>query len=122
MLEKHREFILLETLKHVFMKTNKKAILGMLVAMVMSLGVMNGITNEYSQNDFNVQQAGVVFTYSSASGELGNDSLSDHERGVSAVLAVGSFAAAEALGGCAVGLCWNPAGWICGIGAGVMAL
>jgi hypothetical protein len=36
------------------MKTNKKAILGMLVAMVMSLGVMGGIN--IKSNDSNLQQ------------------------------------------------------------------
>ena len=33
------------------MKTNKKAILGMLVAMIMSLGVMNGINNQKDSSE-----------------------------------------------------------------------
>lgn len=36
------------------MKTNKKAILGMLVAMVMSLGVMNGIDYRKDVSDMNL--------------------------------------------------------------------
>lgn len=34
------------------MKTNKKAILGMLVAIVMSLGVMNGVNSRISDSGF----------------------------------------------------------------------
>jgi hypothetical protein len=44
------------------MKTiNKKAILGMLVAMIMSLGVMNGINSK--TNDSSLQQIGVGAGY-----------------------------------------------------------
>ncbi len=44
------------------MKTNKKAILGMLVAIVMSLGVMQGISAK--QQDVNLQQcAGLMSIY-----------------------------------------------------------
>lgn len=48
------------------MKTNKKAILGMLVAMVMSLGVMQGIAK--SERDSSVQQAWTVACYTSEAG------------------------------------------------------
>jgi hypothetical protein len=43
------------------MKTNKKAILGMLVAMILSLGMMNGINSK--GKDLSLQQAGVVAAY-----------------------------------------------------------
>ena len=43
------------------MKTNKKAILGMLVAMILSLGVMNGINSK--GKDLSLQQAGLVAAY-----------------------------------------------------------
>jgi hypothetical protein len=52
------------------MKTNKKAILGMLVAMIMSLGVMNGI-NSKKMNDSNLQQIGVGAGYLSGATEGG---------------------------------------------------
>lgn len=45
------------------MRTNKKAILGMLVAIVMSLGVMNGINNKKE-----VQEANLMWSYMGAFG------------------------------------------------------
>ena len=42
------------------MKTNKKAILGMLVAMVMSMGVMQGVNANKQSVDSNLQQAAAV--------------------------------------------------------------
>jgi hypothetical protein len=54
------------------MKTNKKAILGMLVAIVMSLGVMNGIQYKQSE-DTNLQHicifADAVGNYAISEGE-----------------------------------------------------
>jgi hypothetical protein len=51
------------------MKTNKKAILGMLVAMVMSLGVMQGINAK--ANDSNLQQCSVASGYMAGATEGG---------------------------------------------------
>jgi FtsH-binding integral membrane protein len=50
------------------MKTNKKAILGMLVAMIMSLGVMQGISVQKQSEDANLQQAWTVACYTSEAG------------------------------------------------------
>lgn len=54
------------------MKTNKKAILGMLVAIVMSLGVMNGVNSRISDSDFQQVSIGCGYmageTEGSASG------------------------------------------------------
>jgi hypothetical protein len=104
------------------MKTiNKKATLGMLVAMVMSLGVMQGINSEKT-NDFNLQQASLVCAYAAGAGEIGDESYTDGQRGVLAVSSVVSWEIAKSLGACAVGLGWCPAGWIAGVGAGVAGL
>jgi len=51
------------------MKTNKKAILGMLVAMVMSLGVMGGMSAK--NHDANLQQIGCAASYVSGVTEGG---------------------------------------------------
>lgn len=51
------------------MKTNKKAILGMLVAMVMSLGVMGGASSK--TNDVSTQQVGVGCGYMAGKTEGG---------------------------------------------------
>jgi hypothetical protein len=103
------------------MKTNKKAILGMLVAMVMSLGVMGGISDS-NQKDFNIQQATLVLTYASAAGEMGGEVYSNQQKGGMAVAALCLGTATKTLAGCAVGLGWCPAGWIAGAGAAVVGL
>ena len=97
------------------MKTNKKAILGMLVAIVISLGIMGGI-NE-NKCDYNLQEATVAMTYAAGTGEYGPEA--------SGKLAVGALAmgkVTETLGTCAVGLGWCPAGWIAGVGAAAAGL
>jgi len=54
------------------MKTNKKAILGMLVAMVMSLGVMQGINTQKQNGDINIQQCfGLLGAMSTAESTVG---------------------------------------------------
>ncbi|MDR0699864.1 MAG: hypothetical protein LBG28_11720 [Tannerella sp.] len=60
---------------------NKKATSGMLVAMVMSLGVMQGINSEKT-NDFNLQQASLVCAYAAGAGEIGDEVYTDEQRGV----------------------------------------
>jgi hypothetical protein len=49
------------------MKKSKKAIFGMLVAMVMSLGLMGGINGK--SHDSNLQQLSVISAYAGGSGE-----------------------------------------------------
>ena len=51
------------------MKTNKKAILGMLVAIVMSLGVMNGVNSRISDSGF--QQVSIGCGYMAGETEGG---------------------------------------------------
>ena len=99
------------------MITNKKAILGMLVAMVMSLGVMSGINKNSS--DSNVQQVGAVCAY--ISGET--------EGGVSSALSYaadwcGAASAGAAAGGviAAAVSTTNPIGWGFWVGVGCVAL
>jgi hypothetical protein len=88
------------------MKTNKKAILGMLVAMIMSLGVMQGIKTK--SNDSSLQQIGVGAAYVVGETEGGTSSawsaLSDWCIGVSsggAVVGLGSIYITGT----------NPVGW-----------
>jgi FtsH-binding integral membrane protein len=50
------------------MKTNKKAILGMLVTMILSLGVMQGMSVQKQSEDANLQQAWTVACYTSEAG------------------------------------------------------
>ncbi|MDR1782906.1 MAG: hypothetical protein LBR13_01400 [Dysgonamonadaceae bacterium] len=51
------------------MKVNKKAILGMLAAMVMSLGMMSGLNINSSKKDCNLSQVSLGTAYSSAYAE-----------------------------------------------------
>jgi hypothetical protein len=51
------------------MRTSKKAILGMLVAMVLSLGLMGGISNQ--SNDSNLQQVSLGCAWIAAETEIG---------------------------------------------------
>ncbi len=56
------------------MKTNKKAILGFAVAMVFSLGLMQGINQKsIQQNDMNIQQvgAGMIIAGAEEGGGMG---------------------------------------------------
>lgn len=95
------------------MKTNKKAILGMLVAIVMSLGVMNGVNSRISDSGF--QEVSIGCGYMAGETEGG---------------ASGAWTAASALSGAAAGqiatggsfLGWTPVGWGMWAGAGVCAL
>lgn len=87
------------------MKTNKKAILGFAVAMVLSLSVMQGMSIKSTKQDVAIQQVagvagGIAYT---TEGFWGGFSF-----GVSAF--AGTFG-----GGCAVALVtnlWHPGGWI----------
>jgi len=51
-------------------KVNKKALTGMLVAMVMSLGVMNGISNKKETQDTTLQLCAAAAYYEPADHEL----------------------------------------------------
>ena len=82
------------------MKTNKKAILGMLVAIVMSLGVMNGVNSRISDSGF--QQVSIGCGYMAGETEGG------------------AAAGQIATGGSFLG--WTPVGWGMWAGAGVCAL
>lgn len=95
------------------MKTNKKAALGMLVASIISLGIMGGI-NENS-TDSTLQQVALGCGY--MAGEA--------EGGASGAWTVGAALATGAAGQIATGgtfLGWNPVGWGMWAGAGVCAL
>lgn len=95
------------------MKTNKKAILGMLVAIVMSLGVMNGVNSRISDSDFQQVSIGCGYMAGETEGS-----------------ASGAWTAASALSGATVGqiatggsfLGWPPVGWGMWAGAGVCVL
>jgi hypothetical protein len=104
------------------MKTNKKAILGVLLARVVSLGVMKGINDSRYQEDFNIQQASIVLTYAAGAGEINGEMYTNRQRGLMAVSAIILWDATKVLGGCAGGLGWCPAGWIAGAGAVVTGL
>lgn len=52
------------------MKTNKKALLGMLVAMVMSLGTLGGIQEKsQAKNEASIQQVAAGCAYNAATNE-----------------------------------------------------
>jgi hypothetical protein len=99
------------------MKMNKKAILGMLVAMVMSLGVMGGINTK--SNDSNLQQVAVGCGV--AAGYYGSEGNAAASSGfaVGAVIA-GDLALTAFKGGAIFG--WNPVGWGTLIAGGALAL
>jgi hypothetical protein len=83
------------------MKVNKKAILGMLVAMVMSLGVMGGLQNKQSSNDSNLQQIACVAGYASTKVEGGWKAVAEVERDLAVGYALIWAGAA----------CFGPVGW-----------
>ncbi len=90
------------------MKTNKKAILGMLVAMVMSLGMMGAVNNRASNNDLTVQQVGL-------GSAIVNDTCFEGQSqtcGYISNLAAGTAASMAAGGALAsVVTTTNPVGW-----------
>jgi len=96
------------------MKTNKKAILGMLVAMVMSLGVMGGMNAK--NHDANLQQVGLGAAYVAGTTEGGTSAValavSVYCIGTSSNLTSAGLTATAATGGAASA---NPFGvgyWI----------
>jgi hypothetical protein len=85
------------------MKSNKKAILGMLAAMIMSLGLMNGINSQ--ANDSNLQQ------WSYIAYEVGNtatETTGGKAVAYTASSAFGGAAGTMIIGGLASS---NPIGW-----------
>lgn len=94
------------------MKVNKKAILGMFVAMVLSLGFMQG---NYKSNSSNLQQVSIGCGYMAGETEGGASGAWTAASGIAggASIAVGYGALTNA---------WNPAGWVGGAVAGVCAL
>jgi hypothetical protein len=96
------------------MKTNKKAILGMLVAIVMSLGTMSGINSK--SNDSNLQQISLGSAYMAGESESVFGTV-----GWGAASAI-SGRLAVSFGYGALTLGWCPAGWVSAAGAGVLAL
>lgn len=93
------------------MKSNKKAILGMLVAMVMSLGVMNGINNQ--KNKFH--ESNLVWAYMGNYGNPGYTPTTNEKFAYDAMGCVYSslsgFIAGAAFGG--------PVGAVVGLGVGL---
>jgi hypothetical protein len=98
------------------MKTiNKKAILAMLVAMIMSLGVMGSISSNKQNEDSNLQQVGAVCAGIGASTE-GFWSGFSYSIGVSAsTIGVGGAIAL-------LSNQWHPGGWVAAgvIGGGIL--
>jgi hypothetical protein len=99
------------------MKTNKKAVLGMLVAMVMSLGVMMGINQK--SNDSNLQQVGLGCAIGAHYTEGGLSAGLSYGAGVcggtaSGMAVVGAYGAAATT--------TNPVGWGYWVVTGVVAL
>lgn len=84
----------------------------MLVAIVISLGVMGGINNN---NDSSLQQVGIGCAYMSTSSEGGAVGA----WGAASVIALGA-AQQIATGGTILG--WTPVGWGMWVGAGVYGL
>jgi hypothetical protein len=97
------------------MKTNKKAILGMLVAMIMSLGVLQGINLNKQSENATLQQVGAI-SYGISSSTEGFWSGFAYGIGTSAtgVGVAGAFAI--------LSNSWNPGGWIAAgvVGGGIL--
>ncbi|GIZ16312.1 hypothetical protein RCZ15_15170 [Capnocytophaga catalasegens] len=94
---------------------NKKAILGMLVTMIMSLGIMGGV-NKTNKIDSNLQQVAVGCGYMASQSEGGG--------ATGAWMAASGVATGFAVNvayGAAVNT-WNPAGWVGWGVAGISAL
>jgi hypothetical protein len=87
------------------MKTNKKAILGMLVAMILSLGMMRGISTT-KDKDANVNLCGI------AGGCMSVHAGSEGSLGWAMAFSAYSNVALTA-GGYMIG-CGGPVGWVCG--------
>jgi hypothetical protein len=100
------------------MKTNKKAILGMLAAMIMSLGVMGGI-NSTSHSESNLQQVSVGAGYMAGATEGG---ASGAWSAVSNITACTSSGMAIYGAASVVGTATNPVGWGYWAITGVIAL
>lgn len=99
-------------IRYSIMKMNKKTSLSLFVAIVFSISLLA------NRPGINTQDATAILTYASAAGEIEafNEEYDNTQRGVFALCAVGTSKCADALGACALGLGWCPAGWIAGIG------
>jgi|GEM_PF-541049 len=95
------------------MKTNKKAILGFAVAMVVSLSVMQGNAMKSDKQDVNIQQVALGAAY------YGANSENRGTQAAAAVVVIGAGAVAKTAftGGAMFG--WTPVGWAAiGVAAG----
>jgi hypothetical protein len=93
------------------MKANKKAILGMLVTMVMSLGVMSGINSKNSQQDTNLIAVGATYCYNKQHPDM------TPEQGAALGFLGVEFSTMASL---AIGFCWGgPAGIVAGVVVGL---
>lgn len=91
------------------MKTNKKAALGMIVAIVVSLGIMQKIGQDNHQNEeVSLQQVSVGCAYMAGDSEGGASSAWDRASDIT-----GAVAAGMAINGAyhAYATTTNPVGW-----------
>ncbi|GHT21766.1 hypothetical protein FACS189430_02390 [Bacteroidia bacterium] len=93
------------------MLVNKKAVLGMLVAIVMSLGVMGGISQSKAAQDVNLVAVGATYYYQTTHPEM------TAEQGAAAGFLGVEFSTMASV---AIGFCWGgPAGIAAGIVVGL---
>ena len=97
------------------MKTNKQAIFGMLVAMVMSLGMMGGIN---SNNGHSLEQITFGCAYMAAGGSEGGPAM----QAAWGLTSAYGYNVTSGLATAAIANGWNPAGWVCGGAAIVCGL
>lgn len=100
------------------MKTNKKAILGMLVAIVISISFFHAISENKQNGNINLQQLTYGATYMACGGSEGGPAT---QAGWALAGAYG-YTVTEGLVDAAVLNGWNPAGWVCGAAACVTGL
>jgi hypothetical protein len=83
-------------------RINKKAIFGMLVAMILSLGIMGGINGQ--NHDFNVQQIAVVTSYAAPNESGAAKAVLNVTSGSASAVASGCYAVALTSGSTGVGI------------------
>lgn len=90
------------------MKVNKKAILGMLVAMVMSLGIMGSFNKKTEDNNSNLQQLTAYALHKTATSETNGGTTA---WGIIATAGVGVTKVGVKT---TIATGWCPLGWVAG--------
>lgn len=100
------------------MKTNKKAVLGMLIAIVISISFFHTVSENTHSENTNLQQLTYGAAYMAAGGSEGGPAT----QAAWGITSAYGYTVTEGLVDAAVLNGWNPAGWVCGAAACVTGL